>query len=168
MKYAFVEYVERREKVNSIFESIVHEAQSNPDFEKLLQEAGFLGNLWNAGKKFVQGAWSGGGIKTGAQAAWSQMTGPKTQLQNAISSLNKALEAIKKDPNWSNSQTTGQVGKFPAMPLVNWLSDTIQELKNQESQFGNKELPTAAAAAAQTQTAQPAPGVPAGGATSKF
>lgn len=168
MKYAFLEYVEKREKINSIFESIIHEAQSNPAFDELLQEAGFLGNLYQAGKKFLQGAWSGGGIKTGATAAWSQMTGPRTQLQNAISSLGKALEAIKKDPNWSKSQTTGQAGKFPSMPLVNWLSDTIQELKNQETQFGNKELPTAAAAAAQTQAAEPAPGVVPGGASGKF
>lgn len=171
MSYTFVEYVERRNKIDTILESVAYEAESNPELMRLLEKNGFWsqlgGNLYQAGKKFIHGAWNQGGIATGAQAAWSQMTGPATQVGYAVAALEKALNAIKKDPNWQQSQTTGQEGKYASMPLVNWLADTIQELKNQSSQFANKELPSKDAAAPQTAPAQPAAGVKPGTAANK-
>lgn len=162
MVYAFSEYAGRRKKLDSVLESVVYEAQANPELAKILQEAGFWGqlgsNIYQAGKQFLQGAWNQGGIKSGFDAARSTLTGPATQIGYAISTLEKAKSAIEKDPNWSKSQTTGQPGKYPSMPLVQWLADTIQELKGQQGQFSNKQLPTKDAAAAQTQAAQPAPG----------
>jgi hypothetical protein len=162
MVYAFSEYAGRRERLDSVLESVIHEAHANPDFAKILEEAGFWGqlgsNLYQAGKNFLQGAWNQGGIQTGAKAAWSQLTGPATQINYAISALQKAHKAIKDDPNWSKSSTTGEPGKYASMNLVQWLADTIKELDNQKNQFSNKQLPTTAAAGAQTQAAQPAPG----------
>lgn len=176
MKYTFCEYAEKRQKLDNIFESIVIEAEGNEQLMHVLSEAGFwdsgvgkfANNLWQAGTKLVKGAWNQGGIQSGAKAAWSQMTGPATQMDYAITALNKALKAIENDANWRNSQTTGQNGRLPSMPLVNWLRETIQELESQKPQFGNKELPDKAAAAPQTTAAQPAPGVVQGTATSKF
>jgi hypothetical protein len=178
MKYTFCEYAEKRKNLDNIFESIVIEAHNNEDLMRLLQEAGFWSgvansgvgkfaqNLWNAGSSFIKG--TARGVQTGADTAWSQMTGPATQLDYAISALNKALKAIENEPNWKNSQTTGQAGSLPSMSLVTWLKETIQELQNQKPQFSNKSLPDKAAASAQTQAAQPAPGVSPGTATSKF
>lgn len=148
MKYNFIEYYEKRQKVDVIFESIIEEANNNPEFLEVLEEAGFWGNLVNAGKQMLQG------VKQGAQAAYSQMTGPATQFQNSISSLQKALVQIEKDPNWSKSATTGSP-TMKAMPLAGWLRETIKELENQQSQFANKQMP----GNVQTQAASPMPGV---------
>lgn len=170
----FLEYVEQRQKLEEIFESIIVEAEANPAFNELLIQEGFWGNLGNAIKTGWQGMWSGGGIKPGAQAAWSAMTGPATQLGNAVASLNKALAAIQKDPNWSKSMTTGGTSpsgtKYPAMELHQWLKDTIQELTNQQKQFQNKQLPgtgmsavsTAASPAVDPATGKPYPAAPPG------
>jgi len=178
VKYAFCEYAERRQRVDHIFESIVLEAKGNEDLMRLLDEAGFwqgvansgvgkfATNLYQAGKQLVQGI--GTGAKTGAGVAWSQMTGPATQLDHALTALNKALAAIQKDPQWSQSTTTGASGKLPSMPLVAWLTDTIQELSSQKSQFANKSAPTPAAAAPQSKAAEPAADVVRGDAPSKF
>jgi hypothetical protein len=146
MKTSFVEYLEKREKINDILASVMIEAENNPELLQVLQEAGFLNNLWNAGKELFKGA------KTGAVAAYSQMTGPATQFGNSIAALEKALTQIQKDPNWNNSATTGSAS-IKSMPLVKWLQETIQELKNQQPQFANKQN-----AGIQTQAAQPAPG----------
>lgn len=168
MKYTFVEYAERRERVDFLIESVNAEARANPELERILAEAGFWGNLVQAGKKFVQGAWNQGGIAAGAQAAWSQMTGPETQVGYAITALQKTLKALENDPNWKNSMTTGESGRLPAMNLVVWLKDTIKELESQKPQFKNKELQNKNVAGPQTTAAQPATGVPAGNAPSKF
>jgi hypothetical protein len=159
MKTNFIEYYNKREHVNFLLESVVLEAQNNPEFLKVLEEAGFWSNLVDAGKKFVQGAWNQGGIQSGAKAAWSQMTGPKTQLANAMASLNKALAGLQQDPQWKDSMTTGDPAKgYKSIPLVNWLQDTIKELDNQQKQFANKELPSTAAAAPVSVPSQPDPG----------
>lgn len=144
MKTNFIEYYNKREKLNSIFESVILEAQNNPEFLKVLEEAGFWGNLVNAGKQMWQG------VRQGAQAAYSQMTGPATQFSNSISALEKAFAQIQKDPNWSKSTTTGSPS-IKAMPLSRWLQEIIQELKNQQSQFANKQMP----GNIPTQSAQP-------------
>jgi hypothetical protein len=156
MKYEFCEYYNKRQKLDNIIESIVLEANNNPEFLEILQEAGFFGNLMNAGKQMWQG------IKGGAQAAYSQMTGPATQFQNSISALEKALAQIQKDPNWSKSATTGSPS-IKSMPLMNWLQETIQELKNQQGQFANKQM-----APPQTTAAQPAAGATYDPAATKF
>lgn len=159
MKTNFSEYYNKREKINYLIESVVLEAHNNPEFLKVLEEAGFWGNLVDAGKKFFQGAWNQGGVQSGAKAAWSQMTGPKTQLANAMASLNKALAGLQNDPQWQNSMTTGDPSKgYKSIPLVNWLQDTIKELENQQSQFANRELASKTAAAPVSNPSQPAPG----------
>lgn len=144
MKTNFLEYYNKRKNIDSLFESIVLEAKNNQDLYDLLDEAGFWGNLVNAGKQMFQG------VQQGAQAAWSQMTGPATQFGNAIGALEKAANQLANDPNWSKSTTTGG-GKYPAMNLVQWLKDTVQELKGQQSQLANKQMP----ANIPTQSAQP-------------
>jgi hypothetical protein len=125
------------------FDRIIHEinmvAENNPDFNSLLLQEGWFGNAAKAIGQFARGAWSGGGIKAGSQAAWSTMTGPATQYQNALNALNKALGQIQKDPNWSKSTTTGSA-TLPAMNLSQWLQETIKELQNQITQFNNKDL----------------------------
>lgn len=157
MKTSFVEYLERKEKINDILASVVIEAENNPELLQVLQEAGFLNNLWNAGKQMFQG------VKQGAQAAYSQITGPSTQYSNALSALQKAYAQIQKDPNWSQSQTTGS-SSIKSMPLLKWLEETIQELKNQATQFANKQMP----GNIPTQAAQAAPGATFDPAGSKF
>ncbi len=147
MRTNFSAYYEKRQKFENLIESIVLEAQNNPELLKVLEEAGFWGNLVNAGKQMWQG------VKQGAQAAYSQMTGPATQYANAVSALEKAFAQIQKDPNWSQSATTGS-SSIKSMPLANWLKETIQELKNQQTQFANKQMP----GNIQTQASQPSPG----------
>jgi hypothetical protein len=156
MKYEFSEYYTKRQKFDSVIESIVLEAKNNPDLLEVLEEAGFWGNMVNAGKEM----WKG--LKGGAQAAYSQMTGPATQFQNSIAALEKALVQIQKDPNWSQSATTGS-SSIKSMPLLNWLKETIQELKNQQPQFANKQM-----AQPQTAAAQPAAGAAYDPAATKF
>lgn len=134
MKTSFVEYIERRDQLQNLFDSIVFEAKNNEDLNEILQEAGFFGNLWNAGKQFVQG------VKQGGQAAYSQMTGPNVQVNTAMTALKKALAQIQQDPNWNQSKTTGS-STLPSMPLVNWLTETIKELESQAQQFQNKQMP---------------------------
>lgn len=146
MKTNFSEYYSKRQRFDVIIESVVLEAKNNSEFSKILDEAGFWGNLVNAGKEM----WKG--VTSGVKGAYSQMTGPATQYSNAISALEKAFAQIQKDPNWNQSATTGSPS-IKSMPLVNWLKETIQELKNQQSQFANKQV-----AGIQTQAAQPAPG----------
>jgi hypothetical protein len=146
MKTDFIEYYNKRNKIDSILESVNFEAQNNPELLEVLEEAGFFKNLWNAGKELFKGA------KSGVVAAHSQMTGPATQFGNSVAALEKALVQIQKDPNWSQSATTGS-SSIKSMPLVKWLQETIQELKNQQPQFANKQ-----ASGVQTQSAQPAPG----------
>lgn len=146
MKTNFSAYYEKRQKFENLIESVVLEAQNNSELLKALEEAGFWGNLVNAGKQMWQG------VKQGAQAAYSQMTGPATQYANAVSALEKAFAQLQKDPNWSQSATTGSAS-IKSMPLVNWLKETIQELKNQQSQFANKQMPENIP----TQSTQPDP-----------
>jgi len=157
MKTSFVEYVERKEKINDILASVVIEAENNPELLEVLQEAGFLNNLWNAGKEI----WKG--VKNTGTAAMSQFTGPASQYANALSALQKAYDQIKKDPNWSQSQTTGS-SSIKSMPLLKWLEETIQELKNQSTQFSNKQMP----GTLPTQAAQAAPGATFDPAGTKF
>lgn len=149
MKTNFVEYYNKREQINSLIESVVIEAQNNPEFLKVLEEAGFWSNLANAGKQVWQG------LKQTGQAAWSQMTGPATQYGNAIAAIKKATQQLEQDPNWKNSTTTGASGKFPAMNLIDWLKSITIELESQQGQLANKQM-----SGAQTQAAQPTPGVP--------
>ena len=143
MNTNFCEYYNKRQRFDSLFESVVLEAKSNQDFYELLDEAGFWRNLANAGGQMWQG------VKSGFQGAYSQMTGPATQFANAIGALEKAAAQLEKDPNWRNSTTTGSAS-IKAMPLLNWMKETIQELKNQQPQLQNKQV-----AGIQTQATQP-------------
>lgn len=148
MKTNFSEYYGKRQKLDSIIESIVLEAKNNPELFEILKEAGFWGNLVNAGSQLWQG------VRDGATAAYSQMTGPKTQFTNAMSSLKKALSQIQNDPQWQNSMTTGDPTKgYKSIPLTNWIQDTIKELENQHGQTANKQV-----GGVQTTAAQGAPG----------
>jgi hypothetical protein len=79
-------------------------------------------------------------------------------MQSAMSALQKTLAQIQKDPNWSNSQTTGDASAgFHSMPLVQWLGSIIKELGTQVGQFQNKQIN--AGQSAVTTPAAPAPGV---------
>lgn len=149
MKTKFSEYYEKRNYINSLLESVVLEAQNNPELNEVLTEAGFWNNLVNAGKEVWKGV-----TNTGA-AVVNQFTGPASQYTNAISALQKAAAQLEKDPNWSKSTTTGASGKFPAMNLIDWLKSVIMELQSQQPQFANKQQSTN-----MTSTANPAPGVP--------
>lgn len=149
MKTNFSEYYNKRQKFEDIIESVVLEAKNNPEFLKVLDEAGFWGNLGNAASQL----WKG--VSQGAQAAYSQMTGPKAQYGNAIAAIEKATQQLEKDPNWRQSTTTGASGKFPAMNLIDWLKSVAVELKSQQSQFANKEI-----SKTMTSPSAPTPGVP--------
>ena len=50
MNTNFSEYYNKRIQIDSLFESVILEAQANPELYELLDEAGFWGNLVNAGK----------------------------------------------------------------------------------------------------------------------
>lgn len=157
----FLEYVIIKD-FDRIIQEVNTEAENNPTLNAILLQEGFWSNLGNAAKNFAQGAWSGGGIKTGAQAAWSQMTGPETQYKTAMGALQKALTAIQKDPNWSKSTTTGSA-TLPAMNLAQWLTEIIKELDSQTKQFANKKVQTNQSSV--TTAAQPSTGVPDTGST---
>jgi len=158
----FLEYIEIKNFESTCawhFGQVINEAENNPEFNKILTQEGFWSTLGNVGKaigQFGKGLWNGGGIVPGSQAAWSQMTGPATQYKTALEALTKAQAAISKDPNWSKSTTTGSA-TLPAMPLVSWLKDTIQELNSQITQFQNKQLQ--GKQRAHTNTASPVPTV---------
>ena len=139
----FIDYVEQQ-KLDTMFENafrqLAIEAEHNSQLNDLLLEQGWGGMVRNAGqaiKQFGQTAWSG--LKAGAQGAYSQMTGPLAQYQNAIGALQKAWQQISKDPNWSKSMTTGG-GGLPAMNLATWLQQTIAELQSQLTQVQNKQV----------------------------
>ena len=156
MKTNFSEYYKKRQNIDSLLESVIIESKHNPDLYSILDEAGFFNNLAQAGSQM----WKS--VKDGATAAWSQMTGPATQYSNAIAALQKALGQLEKDPNWSRSATTGSPS-IKSMPLLNWLKETIQELKNQQPQLANKQV-----AGIQTQSAQPQAGATFDPAATKF
>lgn len=141
----FCEFVEQRDKVSNIFESIVFEAKQNEELYKILAEAGFwggVGNALNAGWNAITGA--GRDIGQRAVGAWSQVTGPLTQYGNAIASLKKASQQIANDETLKQSTTTG-TANFPAKLLTQWLPELIAELESQQGQIKNKSVTPAQA-----------------------
>lgn len=132
--YRFSDYLENRDP--KLYESL------GGDIEE-----GVLGNLWQGAKQMWQG------VKQGAQAGYSQVTGPKAQYGKALDALKAALKQIGSDPAWKDSTTTGVAGGVKAMPMVRWLDQTIKELESQSTQVQNKQI-----SGTMTQTAQPAPG----------
>jgi hypothetical protein len=156
----FLEYMALKDfsdSFNEIIQEVNEETESNPVLKALLE--GFWGNVGTAAKNFVQGAWSGGGIKTGAQTAWSALTGPATQIQTAIGALTKAKDAVEKNPQWKQSTTFSGKG-----PLLTWLTSVLAELGQQQKQFQNLQNPSTTQAGPQSQPmgkgGQPNPSVP--------
>jgi hypothetical protein len=143
--YTFLEYVAVK-KCDNVLQEVCTEVENNPILQKALIREGVWDTIKNAGQaveQFAQGAWSGGGIKAGGQAAWSQMTGPATQFQAALTALTKARDAIDKNPEWKQSKTFS--GKSP---LLVWLNSVLGELQQQQKQFQNLQLKTGQGAVA--------------------
>ena len=132
--YRFSDYLENRDP--KLYESL------GGDIEE-----GVLGNLWQGAKQMWQG------VKAGATGAYDAVAGPKANYQAAMNSLETARKQMGKEAAWKDSTTTGVAGGPPAMNLLNWMDQTIFELKSQIEQIGTKQV------AGNTKTAaQPAPG----------
>ena len=123
----FLEYVSFK-NFEQIIQEVNIEAENNSKLNQILIDEGFWGNVGQGIKNFAQGAW--GGVKTGAQVGWSQMTGPATQFQNALNALTKAIQAISSNDQWKQSKTSDGKGL-----LIQWLQAQVAELQTQIKQF---------------------------------
>jgi hypothetical protein len=127
MKTNFIEYYNKRQNIDSLFESVVLEAQNNPELYKLLDEAGFWSNLGSAVKQFGQNVWSGGGIKGGWTQAKDTVTGPKAKYDSAVASLQQLVKTLQSDERTRNMMTSDNrtdVGTF--------INGVIKQLQQQK------------------------------------
>ena len=158
----FLEYANRHDKINSIFEQVINEAEKNEEFREILIQEGAWDSIKAAGKagwNFLKGA--GQDIAQQAKGAWSAATGPATQLTHALTALQNCQQTIAKTPEIANSMTTGdQAAGFKAMPLTSWLTSIIKQLQSQIPQIKN--MTVTGSKAGYGGAAQPAQGVPVG------